>query len=74
VASPASTLSGWPGASAAAVMPLVNLPRHEVIACSDALHGDDTPAPLLAAHAGKAKTGRLWTYVHDECPMETLDR
>ena len=55
-------------------MPLVNLPRHEVIAGSDALHGDDTPAPLLAAHAGKAKTGRLWTYVHDECPMETLDR
>ena len=63
-----STLSGWVGAAAAAVMPLVELLRHEVIAGSDVLHGDDTTVPILAPGTGKTKTGRLWTYVRDERP------
>ncbi|CAM2781191.1 hypothetical protein JHFBIEKO_2257 [Methylobacterium mesophilicum] len=74
VPSPPSTPRGWPGASAATVMPLVDLLRHEVIAGSDALNSDDTPAPLLAADAGKAKIGRLWICVRNECPIETPGR
>ena len=63
-----STLSGWVGATAAALMPLVDLLRREVIAGSTVLHGDDTPVPVLAPGTGKTKTGRLWTYVRDERP------
>jgi transposase len=63
-----STLSGWVGATAAALMPLVELLRREVIAGSVALHGDDTPVPILAPGTGKTKTGRLWAYVRDERP------
>lgn len=60
-----STLSGWVGATAAALAPLVEALRHDVMG-SDVLHGDDTPVPVLAPGAGKTKTGRLWTYVRDE--------
>ena len=63
-----STLSGWVGATAAALKPLVDLLREEVIAGSDVLHGDDTTVPILAPGTGKTKTGRLWTYVRDERP------
>lgn len=63
-----STLAGWVGATAVALMPLVDLLRRDVIAGSDVLHGDDTPVPILAPGAGKTKTGRLWTYVRDERP------
>ena len=62
-----STLSGWVGASAAALAPLLEVLRRDVMA-SDILHGDDTPVPVLAPGAGKTKTGRLWTYVRDERP------
>jgi transposase len=62
-----STLSGWVGATAAALAPLVDTLRRDVIG-SDVLHGDDTPVPVLAPGAGKTKTGRLWTYVRDERP------
>lgn len=63
-----STLSDWVGATAAALMPLVDLLRREVIAGSAMLHGDDTPVPVLAPGLGKTRTGRLWTYVRDERP------
>ncbi|OLP58908.1 hypothetical protein BJF93_23055 [Xaviernesmea oryzae] len=43
-----STLSGWLGATATTLMPLVDLLRREVIAGSAVLHGDDTPIPVLA--------------------------
>jgi hypothetical protein len=62
-----STLSGWVGATAAAVAPLLDALRRDVMA-SEVLHGDDTPVPVLAPRAGKTKTGRLWTYVRDERP------
>ncbi|MCP1559087.1 UNVERIFIED_ORG: transposase [Methylobacterium sp. SuP10 SLI 274] len=63
-----STLSGWLGANAATLTPLVDLLRREVIAGSAVLHGDDTPIPVLAPGTGKTRTGRLWTYLRDERP------
>ena len=60
-----STLSGWVGATAAALAPLINALAAEVMA-SDTLHVDDTPVPVLAPGTGKTKTGRLWVYVRDE--------
>ena len=63
-----STLSGWVGATAAALKPLVDALAVDVLA-SDTLHVDDTPVPVLAPGTGKTKTGRLWTYVRDERPF-----
>jgi len=63
-----STLSGWVGATAAALKPLVDALAGEVLT-SDTLHVDDTPVPVLAPGTGKTKTGRLWTYVRDERPF-----
>jgi len=63
-----STLSGWVGATAAALKPLVNALAADVLA-GDNLHVDDTPVPVLAPGTGKTKTGRLWTYVRDERPF-----
>jgi transposase len=63
-----STLSGWVGATAAALQPLIDALAAAVMA-SDTLHVDDTPVPVLAPGNGKTKTGRLWTYVRDERPF-----
>src|SRR6202011_4800112 len=63
-----STLSGWVGATAAALKPLVDTLAAAVLA-GDNLHVDDTPVPVLAPGTGKTKTGRLWTYVRDERPF-----
>jgi transposase len=63
-----STLSGWVGATAAALNPLVDALAADVLA-GDSLHVDDTPVPVLAPGTGKTKTGRLWTYVRDERPF-----
>jgi transposase len=63
-----STLSGWVGATAAALKPLLDALAAEVLA-GDSLHVDDTPVPVLAPGTGKTKTGRLWTYVRDERPF-----
>ena len=67
-----STLSGWVGATSAALAPLIEALAADVMG-SDTLHVDDTPVPVLAPGAGKTKTGRLWTYVRDERPF-TGDR
>lgn len=64
-----STLSGWVGATAAALAPLIEALQRDVMG-SEVLHGDDTPVPVLAPGAGKTKTGRLWTYVRDERPHQ----
>jgi transposase len=63
-----STLSGWVGATSAALQPLIDALAGEVMA-SDTLHVDDTPVPVLAPGSGKTKIGRLWTYVRDERPF-----
>jgi transposase len=63
-----STLSGWVGATSAALAPLIDAFAADVMG-SDTLHVDDTPVPVLAPGAGKTKTGRLWTYVRDERPF-----
>src|SRR5437764_10876412 len=63
-----STLSGWVGATAAALKPLVDTLASDVLG-GDILHVDDTPVPVLAPGTGKTKTGRLWTYVRDERPF-----
>src|SRR5690348_8903472 len=63
-----STLSGWVGATAAALKPLIDALAGDVLA-SDTLHVDDTPVPVLAPGTGKTKTGRLWTYVRAERPF-----
>jgi transposase len=63
-----STLSGWVGATAAAVGPLIDALIADVMA-PDTLHVDDTPVPVLAPGKGKTKTGRLWVYVRDERPF-----
>jgi transposase len=57
-----STLSGWVGATAAALQPLLDALVADVLS-SETLHVDDTPVPVLAPGTGKTKTGRLWTYV-----------
>jgi hypothetical protein len=68
-----STLSGWVGATAAALKPLIDALAADALAAdvlaSDTLHVDDTPVPVLAPGTGKTKTGRLWTYVRDERPF-----
>jgi transposase len=63
-----STLSGWVGATAAALQPLVDALATDILA-SGTLHVDDTPVPVLAPGTGKTKTGRLWAYVRDERPF-----
>ena len=49
-----STLSGWVGATAAALKPLVDALAADVMG-SDTLHVDDTPVPVLAPGTGKTK-------------------
>jgi hypothetical protein len=61
-------LSGWVGATAAALQPLIDVLAAEMMA-SDTLHVDDTPVPVLAPGTGKTRTGRLWTYVRDVRPF-----
>jgi len=62
-----STMADWVGKSAALLEPLVAAIGRHVFA-GPALHGDDTPVPVLAPGRGKTRTGRLWTYVRDERP------
>jgi transposase len=68
-----STLSGWVGATAAALTPLVDALAAEIIR-SDTLHVDDTPVPVLAPGNGKTKTGRLWVYVVTSGRLAVRDR
>jgi hypothetical protein len=52
-----STLSGWVGATAAALQPLVDALAGDVIA-SNALHVDDTPVPVSrSAHRNSPASG-----------------
>src|ERR1043166_5023352 len=65
-----STLADWVGASAATLMPLIEVVRSHVFA-AEPIHADDTTVPVLAK--GKTRTGRLWTYVRDDRPFGGRD-
>src|ERR1700738_5713631 len=65
-----STLADWVGASAATLMPLVEVIRAHVFA-AERIHADDTTVPVLAK--GKTRIGRLWTYVRDDRPFGGSD-
>jgi transposase len=66
VALEVSTLADWVGACAAALTPMVETIRAHVFA-GERIHADDTTVPVQAK--GKCRTGRLWTYVHDDRPF-----
>ena len=61
-----STLADWVGATAATLMPLVEVLRDHVFS-AERVHADDTTVPVL--DIGKTRTGRLWTYVRDDRPF-----
>ena len=65
-----STLADWVGATAATLMPLIEVIRAHVLA-AERIHADDTTVPVLAK--GKTRTGRLWTYVRDDQPFGGRD-
>ena len=54
----------WVGACAGIMHSLGEVLRLHVTA--GAKHGDDAPAPVLAAGNGRTQTGLLWTYVRDD--------
>ena len=62
-----STLADWVGSATALLRPLGEVLSRHVLA-GTAVHGDDTPVPVLAPGTGKTRTARLWTYVRDEQP------
>ena len=62
-----AVMANWVGKSVWIAAPLVEAISDHVMAAT-ALHGDDTPVPVLAPGAGKTKTGRLWVYLRDERP------
>jgi transposase len=65
-----STLADWVGASAATLMPLVEVIGAHVFG-AERIHADDTTVPVLAK--GKTRIGRLWTYVRDDRPFAGPD-
>jgi transposase len=62
-----STMAGWVGTASDLLSPLVDAIQKHVLA-GPKLHADDTPLPVLSPGNGKARTGRLWTYVRDDRP------
>ena len=62
-----AVMADWVGKSVWLTAPLVEAIGDHVMAAT-ALHGDDTPVPVLAPGTGKTKTGRLWVYLRDERP------
>jgi hypothetical protein len=65
-----STLADWVGASAATLMPLVEVIRDHMFA-AERIHADDTTVPVL--DTGRTRIGRLWVYVRDDRPFAGAD-
>ena len=65
-----STLADQVGACAFVLRALYDLIAAHVLA-AERLHGDDTTVPVLAK--GRARTGRIWTYVRDDAPFGGSD-
>ena len=62
-----AVMANWVGKSVWLAAPLIEAIGDHVMAGA-ALHGDDTPVPVLAPGNGRTKTGRLWVYLRDERP------
>jgi transposase len=58
-------LSNWVDACCRLMAPLDEALYHSVMNRRK-LHTDDTPVPVLAPGRKKTKTGRIWTYDHDD--------
>jgi transposase len=76
---PRSTLIDWCGQAAAALNPLANIIRAEMMA-SGRLHADDTPIRVLDPKKRRieglergVKEGRIWVYVRDDRPWAGAD-
>jgi transposase len=67
-----ATLADWVAGVSELVEPLVACLGRYVLA-GDKVHADDTPVPVLDPGRGKAKTGRVWTYVRDDRPAGSRD-
>ena len=65
VHTPRSTLARWAGEAGAALLPLYEVHKRFVLACS-VLHADETPVPLLDPGAGKTKRAYIWAYARGE--------
>ena len=59
-----TTLMQWVGASSELLGPLAAALGRHVLAAPN-INADDTPIKVLAPGTGRAKKGRLWTYVRD---------
>lgn len=70
---PRATLIDWCGQAVAALRPLSELIRSEIMR-ADRLHADDTPIKVLDPNQRKLgqsrgiKEGRIWVYVRDDRP------
>jgi transposase len=64
---PRSTMAGWVASCAQLLEPIVEEIKKAVFASSE-IHGDDTPIKVLEPGLGRAKIGRIWTYVLDGRP------
>ncbi|MDR0779405.1 MAG: IS66 family transposase [Pseudomonadales bacterium] len=63
-----STLVDWVGQCHTLLKPLAEAIQRHVLSAAK-VHADDTPLPVLDRHGkGRAKLGRLWTYVRDDRP------
>ena len=67
-----STLADWVGGCSRLLAPLVEALGRYVLA-AEKLHADDTPVPVLDPGRGTTRTGRLWTYVRDDCASGSTD-
>lgn len=60
-------MTDWVGGSSRLLAPLVDALRGYALSARK-LRADDIPMPVLSPGTGKTKTGRLWTYGHDDRP------
>jgi transposase len=65
-------LSNWVDACCRLMAPLDEA-LYRYVMDSRKLHTNDTPIPVLAPGRKKMKTGRIWTYVRDDCNSGSSD-
>jgi transposase len=68
-----STMCDWMSGCAAALRPLYDLMKNQVL-MSKAIHTDDTPVDVLDKNRKETRTGRFWDYLGDgEHPYIVFD-